>query len=77
MEVRSLIPYCVCWRCHHWVFSAYVGLAFMVALLPVPGYIAKLVQDAQRARMMEVCYLSILHVNLNFLYFRLMHGFKT
>ena len=35
--------------------SAYVGLAFMVALLPVPGYIAKLVQDVQRAKMKEVC----------------------
>ena len=54
MEVRFLIPECVCWRCHLSAFSAYVGLVVMVVLLPVPGYIAKLVQDAQRARMKEV-----------------------
>lgn len=35
-------------------FSAYVGLASTVALLPVPGYIAKLVQDVQRTRMKKV-----------------------
>ncbi|KAF9475019.1 multidrug resistance-associated ABC transporter [Pholiota conissans] len=32
-------------------WSAFVGLAFMVALFPIPGYIAKLTQDVQRQRM--------------------------
>ena len=45
----------MCWRLHISAFSAYVGLALTVVLLPVPGYIAKLVQDVQRAKMKEVC----------------------
>lgn len=60
-------------------FSAYVGLASTVALLPVPGYIAKLVQDVQRTRMKKVWYLkllSLLYAQLKLPSFRLMHGFK-
>ncbi|KAF9481121.1 multidrug resistance-associated ABC transporter [Pholiota conissans] len=32
-------------------WSAFVGLASMVVLFPIPGYIAKLMQDVQRKRM--------------------------
>ncbi|KAF8963033.1 multidrug resistance-associated ABC transporter [Flammula alnicola] len=32
-------------------WSAFVGLASMILLFPLPGYIAKLVQDVQRTRM--------------------------
>lgn len=32
-------------------FSAFVGLATIVVLLPVPGYIAKQVQQVQKTRL--------------------------
>ena len=35
----------------HFTHSAMVGLAVMVACLPLPGYVAKLSQDVQVARM--------------------------
>jgi hypothetical protein len=36
------------------LFSAFVGLATMIALVPLPGYVAKLLQDVQRTRMKKV-----------------------
>jgi hypothetical protein len=54
MEVRSLFDLVFVLAMSYSAFSAYVGLASTVALLPVPGYVAKLVQDVQRARMKKV-----------------------
>lgn len=35
-------------------FSAFAGLGTMVALFPLPGYVAKLIQETQRLRMKKV-----------------------
>lgn len=35
-------------------YSALVGMAVMIALVPVPGYVVKLIQTAQRESMRKV-----------------------
>jgi len=35
-------------------WSAFVGLAVMVALFPIPGYVAKMIQGVQVTRMKKV-----------------------
>ena len=40
-------------------WSAFVGLAAMILLFPVPGYVAKIIQKVQKERMKKVrAYLS-------------------
>lgn len=35
-------------------WSAFVGLAVMIVLFPVPGYVAKIIQKVQKERMKKV-----------------------
>ena len=39
---------------HLFLVSSLVGVAVMIVLLPFPGYIAKMLQAAQRQRMKKV-----------------------
>lgn len=51
MEVRSF-PFCDCEKgLRVECISAFVGMGVMVLTLPVPGYVAKIAQDVQTARM--------------------------
>ena len=40
-------------------WSAFVGLAVIIVMFPIPGYIAKLIQSAQVEKMKKVSVLRI------------------
>jgi hypothetical protein len=44
-------------------WSAFVGLAIMVLLFPLPGYVAKMIQSVQIARMKKASDIYLVIVN--------------
>ena len=55
LYVPSQVCLCICLLYRILGWSAFLGMIVIVVMLPLPGYVAKFIQDAQVMKMKKVC----------------------